>query len=600
RRPAARARRPPRPTARDRSRSPRRADTGSIAFARLRIRPCDASIVDSGSGVRIRARGGDEVAVRRRADAQAPPNGCDLPLELRRLPGSLDDVELAAVREPAPGDLARRGHEVAGVAQLRVVHEEHPAVRLQRAADQPPERLEAPARHMRVPEPDEAGVELTRRLPLEDIGEDVLGRVAGPRAVQLEHLGDGVDGGHALRVPEEVSRPDPGPGGELEDVAARPELLERRLELPHVGEPAGGGLGIEDVAAAAKPPVVVLGRPLAVVPPLLGEQQVDRGRIHADDSSFERPAAVRTGNHGEKRYPFLHPQFTRHEGLAASPLSSSIIALAYANGYGNGGNGMHVSGVRGSGRSAAATEHAVVIAGAGPTGLMLAGELALAGVDAVVVERRTSQDLDGSRSGGLHSRTIEVLDQRGIAERFLSAGQVMQVQGFSLIPLDIGDFPTRHNYGLALWQSHFERILAGWVAELGVPILRGREVLGFAQDDAGVEVAVSGDVSLRAEYLVGCDGGRSLIRKVAGIDFPGLEPSTSWLIAEVELDEEPEFGVRRDSAGQHAIGRRQEGEPIRLVLTERSVDHFRRPRHGRAPRGARGRVRNGLRASQGE
>ena len=170
------------------------------------------------------------------------------------------------------------------------------------------------------------------------------------------------------------------------------------------------------------------------------------------------------------------------------------------------------------------TEHAVVIAGGGPTGLMLAGELALAGIDVVIVERRASQDVDGSRAGGLHSRTIEVLDQRGIAERFLSAGQAMQIQSFARIPLDISDFPTRHNYGLALWQSHFERILAGWVGELGVPILRGREVVGFAQDDTGVDVELSDGTSLRAEYLVGCDGGRSVIRKAAGIDFPGLDP----------------------------------------------------------------------------
>src|SRR6516162_5770299 len=119
------------------------------------------------------------------------------------------------------------------------------------------------------------------------------------------------------------------------------------------------------------------------------------------------------------------------------------------------------------------TDHAVVIVGGGPTGLMLAGELALAGVDVVVVERRTSQELDGSRSGGLHSRTIEVLDQRGIAERFVSAGQVAQVCAYAGVRLDISDFPTRHNYGLALWQSHFERILAEWVlGELRVPILR--------------------------------------------------------------------------------------------------------------------------------
>ncbi len=215
----------------------------------------------------------------------------------------------------------------------------------------------------------------------------------------------------------------------------------------------------------------------------------------------------------------------------------------------------------------------MVIAGGGPTGLMLAGELALAGIDVVIVERRTSQDLDGSRAGGLLPRTIEVLDQRGVADRFVSAGQVYPAHGFALIPLDISDFPTRHNYVLGLWQSDFERILAGWVDELGVPIRRGCEVVGFAQDDAGVDVELSGGASLRAEYLVGCDGGRSLIRKAAGIDFPGRDPSTSWMIAEVEMDEEPEFGFRRDSAGTHAIGRRAEGEPIRLVLTERTVDH---------------------------
>ena len=92
-------------------------------------------------------------------------------------------------------------------------------------------------------------------------------------------------------------------------------------------------------------------------------------------------------------------------------------------------------------RGAAMTEHAVVIAGGGPTGMMLAGELTLAGIDVVIVERRTSQDLDGSRAGGLHSRTIEVLDQRGIADRFLAEGRAMQIQGFVGIPLDISDFP---------------------------------------------------------------------------------------------------------------------------------------------------------------
>src|SRR6516165_4127275 len=198
-------------------------------------------------------------------------------------------------------------------------------------------------------------------------------------------------------------------------------------------------------------------------------------------------------------------------------------------------------------------DHAVVIAGGGPTGLMLAAELALAAVDVAIVERRESQELDGSRARGLHSRTIEVLDQRGIGDRFRAEGQAMQVGSFAGVPLDISDFPTRHNYGLALSQSHFERILAAWVGELGVRICRGCEVTGFAQDDTGVEVESSTGGSLRAEYLVGCDGGRSLIRKVAGIEFPGWDPSVSSLIAEVEVSEEPEFGIRRDEKGQHGL-----------------------------------------------
>src|SRR3954447_15345737 len=195
------------------------------------------------------------------------------------------------------------------------------------------------------------------------------------------------------------------------------------------------------------------------------------------------------------------------------------------------------------------TGHAVVIAGGGLTGLMLAAKLALAGVDVAIVERRASQDLDGSRAGGLHSRTIEVLDQRGIAERFISQGQIQPNLWYSAIPLDLSDFPSRHNYVLALWQADIERILAGWIQELGVRIRRSCEVVGFAQDDNAVDVTLSDGTSLGAEYLVGCDGGRSLIRKTAGIDFPGLDPSTSWMIAEVEMDEEPQVGVRREGGG---------------------------------------------------
>jgi 2-polyprenyl-6-methoxyphenol hydroxylase-like FAD-dependent oxidoreductase len=222
------------------------------------------------------------------------------------------------------------------------------------------------------------------------------------------------------------------------------------------------------------------------------------------------------------------------------------------------------------------TEHAVVIAGGGPTGLMLAGELVLAGVDVAIVERRASQDLTGSRAGGLHSRAIEVLDQRGIADRFLSQGQVFQVVRFH-IPLDISDFPTRHNYVLGLAQNHIERILAEWVGELAVTIYRGREVTGFAQGDTGVDVTLSDGQSLRAEYLVGCDGGRSLIRKTAGIEFPGWDPTTSWLIAEVETAEEPKWGFHRDAFGIHAIGRVENAGSARVVLTEQQLRLDREP-----------------------
>jgi 3-(3-hydroxy-phenyl)propionate hydroxylase len=215
------------------------------------------------------------------------------------------------------------------------------------------------------------------------------------------------------------------------------------------------------------------------------------------------------------------------------------------------------------------TEHAVVIAGGGPTGQMLAGELALAGVDVAIVERRASQELDGSRAGGLHARTTEVLDQRGIADRFLAEGRAMQGVGFSGISLDISDFPTRHNYTLGLWQSRFEEIMAAWVCELGVPIAREREVTGFAQDDTGVDVELSDGKPLRAGYLVGCDGGRSLIRKAAGIEFPGWDPSVSSLVAEAEMSGEPQWGIRYDDQGTQAMGPLEDGKRVRLVVSER-------------------------------
>jgi 2-polyprenyl-6-methoxyphenol hydroxylase-like FAD-dependent oxidoreductase len=228
------------------------------------------------------------------------------------------------------------------------------------------------------------------------------------------------------------------------------------------------------------------------------------------------------------------------------------------------------------------TEHAVAIAGGGPTGLMLAGGLALAGIDVVIVERRPSQELIGARAGGLHSRTIEILDQRGIADLFLAEGKVAQVAAFGSTRLDISDFPTRHNYGLGLWQNHIERILAGWVRELNVPIRYGTEVRAFTQDDSGVDIVLVDGGSLRAQYLVGCDGGRSTVRKTAGIEFAGWDPTTSALIAEAELAEKPKLGMHQDAIGTHAFGKEkyeiQDGKvvfldegPTRIMVTERQA-----------------------------
>ena len=216
-------------------------------------------------------------------------------------------------------------------------------------------------------------------------------------------------------------------------------------------------------------------------------------------------------------------------------------------------------------------EHAVVIAGGGPTGMMLAAELALARVDVAVVERRPNHVLVGSRAGGFHSRTIEVLDQRGVADRFLAEGQVVQAAMFGTTVLDMSDFPTRHPYSLGIWQNKIERIMAAWIAELPVRIYYGCEVTGFAQDDTGVDLPMSDGESLRARYLVGCDGGRSLIRKAAGIEFPGWDPTRSNLIAEVELTEEPPRGIRHDATGVHGLHRMEDGRTVRVIVTEQQL-----------------------------
>ena len=213
----------------------------------------------------------------------------------------------------------------------------------------------------------------------------------------------------------------------------------------------------------------------------------------------------------------------------------------------------------------------VIVVGSGPSGMMLAGELALAGVDVVIMERRPRGELAGSRAGGFHSRTIEILDQRGIADRFLAEGQTGQTARFGRTVLDISDFPTRHPYGLGLWQNRMEPILAGWIEQLGVPVDRGREVTGFVQDETGVDVELADGETVRATYLVGADGGRSVIRKAAGIDFLGWDATRSNLIAEVEVAQEPPSGMRQDETGVHGFTLMADGRTYRVITTEQQL-----------------------------
>ncbi len=216
-------------------------------------------------------------------------------------------------------------------------------------------------------------------------------------------------------------------------------------------------------------------------------------------------------------------------------------------------------------------EHEVVIAGGGPAGMMLGAELALADVDVAIVERRPDHVLVGSRAGGFHSRTIEVLDQRGIADRFLAEGQTAQAAMFGSTVLDMSDFPTRHPYSLGIWQNQIERIMGEWIAELPVQVYFDREVTGFGKDGIGVAVELSDGEVMRAQYLVGCDGGRSIVRKAAAIEFPGWDPTRSNLIAEVEVTEEPPHGIRHDAIGVHGLHRLEDGRTFRVIITEQQI-----------------------------
>ncbi|GAA0297662.1 FAD-dependent monooxygenase [Streptomyces polychromogenes] len=203
------------------------------------------------------------------------------------------------------------------------------------------------------------------------------------------------------------------------------------------------------------------------------------------------------------------------------------------------------------------TDADVIVAGAGPTGLMLACELRLAGADVVVVERLAERTGE-SRAGGIHSRTLEVLDQRGILDRFLAEGEPQPVGHFSGLYLEFDESESRHPYPLMILQSAVERLLEEWALELGVRIRRSAAVSGIHQDAETVTVALEtggeGGARLRARYLVGCDGGRSTVRKLAGIGFPGTEATMTALIGDVELPDLPEdyVWVRRTPGGDYS------------------------------------------------
>jgi 2-polyprenyl-6-methoxyphenol hydroxylase-like FAD-dependent oxidoreductase len=178
----------------------------------------------------------------------------------------------------------------------------------------------------------------------------------------------------------------------------------------------------------------------------------------------------------------------------------------------------------------------VIVAGSGPTGLMLAAELRLHDVRVLVVER-DAEPTEVVRSLGMHARSIEVMDQRGLLERFQALGKQYPLGGFfAAIPKPAPErLDTAHPYALSIPQPTIDRLLAEHATELGVEIRRGCEVVGLNQDDDGVTVELGDGTQLRARYLVGCDGGRSTVRKLLGIGFPGEPSRVETLLGEMQV-----------------------------------------------------------------
>ncbi|TQC42155.1 rifampin monooxygenase [Rhodococcus sp. WS4] len=183
----------------------------------------------------------------------------------------------------------------------------------------------------------------------------------------------------------------------------------------------------------------------------------------------------------------------------------------------------------------------VIVAGGGPTGLMLASELRLHGVHVLVLEK-DAEPTRHVRSLGLHARSIEVMDQRGLLDRFLALGKQYPVGGFfaGITKPQPDRLDTAHPYVLGIPQPVTERLLTEHAAELGAPIRRGCELVGLSQDDHGVTAVLADSTQLRSRYLVGCDGGRSTVRKLLGVGFPGEPTRVESLLGEMEVAAPPE------------------------------------------------------------
>ncbi|MFD8260899.1 rifampin monooxygenase [Streptomyces griseoluteus] len=213
----------------------------------------------------------------------------------------------------------------------------------------------------------------------------------------------------------------------------------------------------------------------------------------------------------------------------------------------------------------------VIVVGGGPTGLMLAGELRLAGVGVVVLER-LAEPSSQSRGRGLHARSVEVMDQRGLLDRFLAESEKFQAGGLfgGIIKPWPDRLDTAHPYGLATPQAVTERLLGAWARELGAEIRRGQEVVALSQDADGVTVGLADGTDLHARWAVGCDGGRSTVRKLLGVGFPGEPASVETLLGDMEATEDPaaiaavveevrktqlRFGLSPDVDGQKGVYR---------------------------------------------